>query len=199
MASRPTTTASTPRPSANAAPMMNVALIWAAASGLRPMAAVDKPVRMPMPMPGPITPSAARPAPRSPMLPSMLLCSPPSRPISDRAMWAASVGRRDRCAGHIRRDVAFWNVVRLVLVVALDGDDSEHQGQHREDQCLHEVQQHLESDHGRGDDHDRQAGDDAQGNLAAVDVAEESHRQCDRLDELEQKLDHAHEESNQAG
>ena len=34
----PTTTARTPRPSANAAPMMKVARIWAAASGLRPIA-----------------------------------------------------------------------------------------------------------------------------------------------------------------
>ena len=38
MASRPTTTASTPRPSANAARMMARPRIWAAASGLRPMA-----------------------------------------------------------------------------------------------------------------------------------------------------------------
>ena len=40
----PTTTARTPRPSANAAPMMKVARIWAAASGLRPIALVDMPV-----------------------------------------------------------------------------------------------------------------------------------------------------------
>jgi hypothetical protein len=60
----PTTTARTPRPSANAAPMMNVARIWAAASGFRPIALVDMPVRIPIPMPGPMTPRAARPAPR---------------------------------------------------------------------------------------------------------------------------------------
>ena len=42
------------------------------------------------------------------------------------------------------------------------------------------------------------AGDDAQGDLAAVDVAEESHRQRDRLDELEHELHEADEHRDEA-
>src|SRR4029077_15465545 len=63
IASRPTTTARTPRPSANAARMIARPRISPAASGLRPMAAAARPARIPIPMPGPMTPIAARPAP----------------------------------------------------------------------------------------------------------------------------------------
>ena len=42
------------------------------------------------------------------------------------------------------------------------------------------------------------AGDDAERDLAAVDVAEEPHRQRDRLDELEHELDEADEHGDDA-
>ena len=42
---------------------------------------------------------------------------------------------------------------------------------------------------GHGHDCQGQGRDDGQGDLAAVDVAEESHRQRDRLHELEEELD----------
>ena len=46
------------------------------------------------------------------------------------------------------------------------------------------------------DERDRQRGDDAERDLAAVDVAEESHRERDRLDELEHQLDEPHEQGD---
>ena len=49
------------------------------------------------------------------------------------------------------------------------------------------------------DDGDGQRGDDAERDLAAVDVAEESHRQRDRLDELEHELDQADEQGDDPG
>ena len=42
-------------------------------------------------------------------------------------------------------------------------------------------------------------GDDAERHLAPEDVAEESHRQRDRLDELEDELDEAHEQRDEPG
>src|SRR4029078_13284593 len=41
--------------------------------------------------------------------------------------------------------------------------------------------------------------DDAEGDLAAVDIAEESHRERDGLDELEHELHEAHEERDDPG
>ena len=62
-----------------------------------------------------------------------------------------------------------------------------------------EVQHELEPDQRHRDDHDRQRRDDAERDLAAVDVAEESHRQRDRLDELEHELDQADEQGDDPG
>ena len=47
------------------------------------------------------------------------------------------------------------------------------------------------------DERHGEAGDDGQGDLPAEDVAEESHRQRDRLDELEDELDEADEEGDE--
>ena len=49
-----------------------------------------------------------------------------------------------------------------------------------------------------GNDDDRERRDHAERDLAAEDVAEESHCQRDRLDELEHELDQADEEADQA-
>src|SRR3989304_2429557 len=78
-----------PSPSASPAPMIMFARIPGAASGLRPMAWVDRPVRIPMPIPGPATPSSASPAP---------MCSmcrlPPSLSDLDGRDHAAAAARR---------------------------------------------------------------------------------------------------------
>ena len=50
-----------------------------------------------------------------------------------------------------------------------------------------------------GHERDGQGGDDAERDLAAVDVAEESHRERDRLDELEHELDEADEQGDDPG
>src|SRR5688500_241221 len=204
----PTTTARTPRPSANAAPMMNVARIWAAASGLRPIALVDMPVRMPMPMPGPMTPSAARPAPICSMgVGSSCLARWVTGSCGPDCMIAASRGFGEGRSGGdvLRGDVALGQVLgeplvtlRMIVVVGLDGDEGEHEGQDAEDQRLHEIEQELEAHHGHRDDDERQARDDAEGDLAGVDVAEESHRERDRLDELEEELQQADEQGDDA-
>ena len=62
-----------------------------------------------------------------------------------------------------------------------------------------EVQHDLEAEQADRDERDGQRRDDAERDLAAVDVAEESHRQRDRLDELEHELDQAHEQRDEAG
>ena len=49
------------------------------------------------------------------------------------------------------------------------------------------------------DERDGQGGHDAERDLAAVDVAEESHRQRDGLDELEHQLDEADEQGDDPG
>src|SRR3954469_10410018 len=198
----PTTTARTPRPSANAAPMMNVARIWAAASGFRPIALVESPVRMPMPMPGPITPRAARPAPRFSICGGSS-CRPGGSPGHVGLVGGSVV--EALAAGELGGDVAFGDVLAdvavalgVLFVVTLDRDQREHQREDREDQRLHEVEQDLEAEHQHRENHERQAGDDAKGDLARVDVAEESHRQRHGLHELEQELEKPDEQRDDA-
>src|SRR2546423_12454695 len=129
MASRPTTIASTPRPSANAARMIASPRIWPAASGFRPMALEDRPARMPVPMPGPMTPSAASPAP---------MCS--IRTVPPTPVWVrpggsvAGLERRGRLAFDLGQRI--FRDVALFLMVAFDGQDDEHQRQDAEDEGL---------------------------------------------------------------
>src|SRR3954464_11658060 len=136
-----TTIARTPSPSANAAPRMNWARIAGGASGLRPIAVAASPVRMPIPMPGPITPSAARPAPRGP---SSMSASPPGRPAwadaDSMTLSVGGLGPRNGWADVPFRDVLFAGAGMLVAV-GLDRNDRVHQHQRREDQRLHEVEQ----------------------------------------------------------
>ena len=89
-----------------------------------------------------------------------------------------------------------WTRRLVLLPVALDRDEREHEGQGGEDERLDGVEQHLEGEHRHRDDREGQGGEHAQGDLAAVDVAEESHRQRDGLHELEQELDQAHEQGD---
>src|SRR5256885_98666 len=89
--------------------------------------------------------------------------------------------------------------VALLLVMALDGQDDEDQGERAEDERLDGVEHQLERDEGDGNERDGQRGHDTEGDLAAVDVAEEPHRQRDRLDELEHQLDEPDEERQDPG
>src|SRR6185503_6468975 len=166
IASRPTTIARTPRPSAKAARMMARPRTWPAASGFRPMAVADRPARMPMPMPGPMTPSAARPAPMcsiSRLPPCWLWLSGLTLLLVGGLLrGAAALGRRDDVLRH----------VALLLGVALDGENDKHQRQHAEDERLDGVEHQLEGDQQDRHDADRERRDHAERDLAAVDVAE---------------------------
>src|SRR5258705_10202694 len=172
IARRPTTIARTPRPSANAARMIAIPRIWPAASGLRPIAWADRPARMPMPMPGPKTPRAARPAPMWSIRDSS--CSPGRAPgIISTVVWAwldGSVGglepgrllpidRVDRLLG----DMPF------LFVVALDGQNDEHQGQHAEDEGLDGIEHQLQRDEQHRNEADRQRRDHAERDFTTVD------------------------------
>src|SRR6187402_3155248 len=130
--SRPTTTARTPRPSANAARMMARPRIWPAASGFRPMALDESPPRSPMPMPGPSTPRAARPAP----IISMLICSsyfPGVRLGLIRTVVGGSVRRSDDPVELVDADGGGDRLVIAValalFVMAFDGGQDEHEGE----------------------------------------------------------------------
>ena len=87
-------------------------------------------------------------------------------------------------------------VVMVILVMALDGRQGEHQGEGAEDQRLHEREHDLQAVEGDGQDRDEERRDDAQRDLATVDVAEEPHRERERLDELEEQLHEADEEGD---
>src|SRR5690349_11036936 len=135
IASRPTTIARTPRPSAKAARMIAMPRIWPAASGFRPIAPADRPARMPMPMPGPMTPRAARPAPMCSMFeipPGGSIAVVGLVGLTRFAVGCLAVGRRGASHGleNLLRDVA------LLFVMALDRQDDEHQRQDAEDQGL---------------------------------------------------------------
>src|SRR5262249_46598672 len=82
---------------------------------------------------------------------------------------------------------------------ALDGQDDEDEREDAEDEGLDRVEHELEREQGDGDECDRQGRDDPEGDLATVNVAEESERQRDRLDELEHQLDEAYEQGDDAG
>ena len=122
---------------------------------------------------------------------------------------AAEVGRPERgrigggglreWAGLLQGVHGLLAQLTLLVVVALDGGEDEHERERAEDERLDEGQHDLEAVQRDRDEGDGEAGDDAQGDLAAVDVAEESHRQRDRLDELEDQLDETHEQRDEAG
>ena len=178
--------------------------IWPAASGLRPIAWADRPARMPMPMPGPMTPRAARPAPMC----SMSRCSSccPGRTPGFvrtwwlRRRWRGFSGRAGAPCGSVAVDrverlLGEWPSSSWWLSIARTMNISVRTLKIRAWIAL-SISSSAERDR---DERDRQRRDDAEGDLAAVDVAEESHRQRDRLDELEHQLDQADEHGDDAG
>src|SRR6185369_14729123 len=86
----------------------------------------------------------------------------------------------------------------LLVLVAFDGKDDEDQRQDAEDEGLDRIEHHFEAKQADRDECDRQRGDDAECDLATVDVAEESHRECDGLDELEHQFHETDEERDPA-
>ena len=95
--------------------------------------------------------------------------------------------------------LASWFGVGLLVVVALDREGDEDQGEDAEDQRLDGVQHELQAEESQREDGDRQGGDDAKRDLTAIDVAEEPHGQRDGLDELEHEFDQADEQPDDAG
>src|ERR1044072_1744544 len=83
--------------------------------------------------------------------------------------------------------------------MAFDGQDDEDEREDAEDEGLDRVEHQLQREQGDGDEDDRQRGDHAERDLAAVDVGEEEERQRDRLDEREHELDQADEHGDDAG
>ena len=156
-----------------------------------------------MPMPGPKTPSAASPAP---------MCSMSRLPPTPRAACPGSLGpsgrrrsRRVQWAGWSWRpspsmaSIASSATWPFLVAVLLDRERDEHERQDAEDQRLDRVEHAVEQEQRDREDRDGQRRDDAEGDLAAVDVAEESHRQRHGLDELEHELDEADEHGDDAG
>src|SRR6266540_2331677 len=91
------------------------------------------------------------------------------------------------------------SVLLLVTsVVALDRNDRVHEHERREDQRLDEIEEALEQEHCRRNDRDGERRNDAKGHLATEDVAEETHRERDGLDELEHELDEPDEQTDGA-
>src|SRR3990170_8843618 len=161
----PRTNAKMPSPSANTAPRMKFWRITFAASGFRPIAVVVSPVRIPIPMPGPMIPRAAMPAPMSSILsPSMAA----GHSTGERSRTTSvGGGRVGRSRSGLRPRLV------LLVVVPLDGDEREHERQDAEHERLHEADEQLEAQEGDRRDRDEQARHDAEDELAAVDVGEE--------------------------
>ena len=101
--------------------------------------------------------------------------------------------RRRAIPGHHRAVL----IVPL-LVMPLHGQHGEDEDKDAEDDPLHEAHEELEAIQGNWDVGEGDRGHYGKGKLATVDIAEESHRQGDRLDELQEKLQHADEESDWA-
>src|SRR4249919_1101081 len=139
-----------------------------------------------------------------------MLCLPPTPRAcgtgSMRPIWVApGVGAsvdglgRELWLVPVRVIEGFLGDVALLVTMALDGEDDEHEGQDAEDQRLDGVEHDFEAEEADRDERDREGRDDAEGDLTAVDVAEEAHRQRDRLDELEHELDQTDKEGDAAG
>src|SRR3954452_9539144 len=88
--------------------------------------------------------------------------------------------------------------VPFFVVMTLDRGKYEDERQDAEDDRLNEVEHALEQQQRHGQEHDGQRRDDADRNLARIDVAEESHRERDGLDELEHQLDEPDEHRDES-
>ena len=200
IASRPTTIASTPRPSANAARMIARPRIWPAASGLRPIAlarhagedadadagADDARGRrgrrrgIPWCVTSSFCPGAS---------PGDVWClvwtSVGRRRFDRRRRWASTVASCDSSCSSLVTARSRARVNMSVRVLKMS--------------AWMRLSMTSSAEQRHGDDGDGQRGDDAQRDLAAVDVAEESHRQRDRLDELQQELHQADEQRDDPG
>src|SRR5262245_13350535 len=162
IASRPTTIARTPRPSANAARMIAMPRIWPAASGFRPIAWAERPPMRPTPIPGPMTPRAASPAPKYSMS-----CVPPlSRaggPVISGTWVMGCVGSvgwlERRRVGFVQSLERLFGDVALLVFVTLDRERNEDERQDAEDQRLDCVEHDLQPEQADRNERDGQRGD----------------------------------------
>ena len=101
-------------------------------------------------------------------------------------------GSRRRAIPGRRRAV----LIVPLLVMPLHGQHGEDEDKDAEDDPLHEAHEELEAIQGNWDESEGDRGHYGKGKLAAVDVAEESHRQGDRLHDFKEELQHANEEAD---
>ena len=83
-----------------------------------------------------------------------------------------------------------------LFVVPLHGEHGEDQNEHAEDDPLHQADEELEAVQSERNERERDGSHHSECELSAVDVAEESHRERHWLDELQEELEDADEESD---
>lgn len=82
-----------------------------------------------------------------------------------------------------------------LVVVPLHGEHGEDQDKHAEDEALNEPDEELEAVERKRDERNGDGGHHRECEFAAVDVAEESHRERHWLNDLQEELEDADEEA----
>jgi len=85
-----------------------------------------------------------------------------------------------------------------LVVVPLHGEHGEDQDEHAEDEALHEPNEELKAVERKRDERKGDGGHHRKCEFAAVDVAEESHRERHWLDDLQEELKDADEEPDRS-
>ena len=85
-----------------------------------------------------------------------------------------------------------------LFVVPLHGEHGEDQDEHAEDEALHQPNEELKAIERKWNECDGDCCHYGKGELATIDVAEESHGERDRLDELKEEFKDTNNESNGA-
>ena len=153
IASRPTTIARTPRPSANAARMIAMPRIWPAASGLRPIAVADEAAEDADADAGADDAEGGETGADVLHVVTSSYFPGDAPGICWDRWWAAPSA--PQCAGWGAASIAVGGLERLLgdvallVVVALDREHDEHERQDAEDQRLDDVEHELEADAGR--------------------------------------------------
>jgi hypothetical protein len=85
-----------------------------------------------------------------------------------------------------------------LFVVPLHGEHGEDQDEHAEDEALHEPNEELEAIEREWNECNGDCCHYGKGELATIDVAEESHGERDRLDELKEEFKDTNNKTNGA-
>src|SRR3990172_5010329 len=182
-----------------------IMLVWmvGVASGLRPMASTAPPATMPMPMPPPSTPMAARPAPIY-FRPMMKIVAASASIVSDLLLMSAmrSGGQPSARTKSVRGGCfrVTGVVLRLVVVAVMADDSLAHEGerQHREHVGLNDAHEDFQPVEHAGHDHGGQRAQDGEQQRAGEDVAEQPEAKREDLGELRHQLQQAHQEVDEA-